>query len=416
MSKLNAPKGTKDIYTPEIEKWQYLENRIREYFKLFSYREIRTPIFERSELFHRGIGSETEVVQKEMYNFKDLAGRNMTLRPENTASVVRALVEHNLMDKIFPQKFFYIGPMFRYDKPQKGRYRQFHQFGVEVFGDNSPYADAEVIFSAMDFLNTLNVKKTNLHINSVGCTNCRPGFLEKLKSNAKKDHDKFCKDCQRKIDTNPLRIFDCKIHSCIELAETLPKITDHLCEDCSSHYYALKENLLSLKLEFTENKELVRGLDYYTKTAFEITSSELGAQNAILGGGRYNNLVKELGGQDIPGIGFSGGIERILLSISNHPSDNTKKLFVAYHGAKAMTEAFKLSNLLRKKGFVVYQDYSTKKMGKQIQKGIRFGADFALIIAEDELNNNEISIKDFETREQIKIKMGDLDEWLKENY
>ncbi len=415
MNKLNAPKGTKDIFTPEVERWQYLENSIREYFKLFGYKEIRTPIFERSELFHRGIGSETEVVQKEMYNFKDLAGRDMTLRPENTASVVRALVENNLMDKVFPQRFFYIGPMFRYDKPQKGRFRQFHQFGVEVFGDNSPYLDAEVIFSAVDFLNTLNLKKINLYINSVGCPNCRPEFINKLKSDAEKNRDNFCKDCQRKINANPLRIFDCKVQSCTDIAKGLPKITDHLCDDCDSHYDTVKKNLLLLKLDFIENKELVRGLDYYTKTAFEITSSELGAQNAVLGGGRYNNLVKELGGQDIPGIGFSGGIERILLSMKGHPSENAKKLIIAYHGMEAMTEAFKLSNRLRKRGLVVYQDYSTKKMGKQLQKGMKFGADFALILAEDELKNGEISIKNFATRDQIKIKKGDLDEWLEKN-
>jgi len=415
MNKLNAPKGTKDIYSPEVEKWQYFENRIREYFRLFSYNEIRTPIFERSELFSRGIGSETEVVQKEMYTFEDKAGRSMTLRPENTASVVRSLIEHNLMNELFPHRFFYIGPMFRYDKPQKGRYRQFHQFGVEVFGDNSPYVDAEVIFSALDFLNTLNITDMNLYINSVGCSDCRPGYLKNLSDTAMKEKENFCPDCQRKINTNPLRIFDCKVESCIVLANELPKITDHLCAECDSHYNDVKKNLQLLNLEFTENKNLVRGLDYYTKTAFEITSSKLGAQNAILGGGRYNNLVKELGGQDLPGIGFSGGIERILLNMEPPPSDNVKKLFIACQGEKAMDEAFRITNKLRQNGYIIYQDYSSKKMSKQIQKAIKINADYTLILAEDELTNNEISIKDLSTREQIKIKREELDKWLKEN-
>ncbi|MCK4889779.1 MAG: histidine--tRNA ligase, partial [Candidatus Aminicenantes bacterium] len=319
------------------------------------------------------------------------------------------------MNELFPHRFFYIGPMFRYDKPQKGRYRQFHQFGVEVFGDNSPYVDAEVIFSALDFLETLNITNMKLFINSVGCSDCRPGYLEKLTIEAKENREHFCSDCQRKIDTNPLRIFDCKVESCITLADTLPNITDHLCADCSSHYKEVKNNLQLLGLEFTENKKLVRGLDYYTKTAFEITSSKLGAQNAILGGGRYNNLVKELGGQDLPGIGFSGGIERILLNMDTPPSDDTRKLFIAYQGDDAMAEAFKLSNQLRKKGYIIYQDYSSKKFGKQLQKGIKLGSDFTLILAEEELANDEISIKNMETREQIKIGREDLDKWLKEN-
>ncbi len=415
MNKLNAPKGTKDIYSPEVEKWQYFEDRIRKYFRLFSYKEIRTPIFERSELFSRGIGNETEVVQKEMYTFEDKAGRSMTLRPENTASVVRSLIEHNLMNEHFPHRFFYIGPMFRYDKPQKGRYRQFHQFGIEVFGDNSPYVDAEVIFSALDFLETLNISDMKLFINSVGCSDCRPEYLETLTKDAKKNRAHFCSDCQRKIDTNPLRIFDCKVESCIALADNLPKISDHLCEDCSSHYKEVKSNLQLLGLDYTENKKLVRGLDYYTKTAFEITSSKLGAQNAILGGGRYNNLVKELGGQDLPGIGFSGGIERILLNMDNPTPDKTIKLFIAYQGDEAMAEAFKLSNELRKNGYIIYQDYSSKKFGKQLQKGIKLGANFTLILAEEELADNEISIKNMETREQIKIGRGELGTWLKKN-
>ncbi len=415
MNKLNAPKGTKDIFSPEVEKWQYFEEKVRQYFKLFGFKEIRTPIFERSELFSRGIGGETEVVQKEMYSFEDKAGRSMTLRPENTASVVRSIIEHNLLEKVFPNRFYYIGPMFRYDKPQKGRYRQFHQFGIEVFGDNSPYTDAEVIFSSFNFLKHINVDNITLHINSVGCNECRPEFLDILKTSADKNREEFCDDCRRKIDTNPLRIFDCKNEKCILLADELPKITDHLCSDCGTHYNEVKDNLNVLGVKFEENKKLVRGLDYYTRTAFEIVSTNLGAQNAVLGGGRYNNLVKELGGQDITGIGFSGGIERILLNMSDPPDEKPKSIFIAFQNEESMTVSFKLSNELRQKGYTVYQDYSSKKMKKQLQKGIKIGVDFTFIIGEDELQNKEISIKTMATREQIKIKTGELELWLKKN-
>ncbi|MEN8152903.1 MAG: histidine--tRNA ligase [Acidobacteriota bacterium] len=415
MSKITAPKGTKDIFYPEIEKWHFFENEVRRYFSNYLFKEIRTPVFEKSELFSRGIGSDTEVVQKEMYTFEDKAGRSMTLRPENTASVVRALIENNLFTEYFPLRFYYIGPMFRYDKPQKGRYRQFHQFGVEIFGDNSSFTDAEVIFSSFDFLKKLNVTNMSLHLNSVGCTECRPGYLDNIKNEAEKSRNDFCEDCQRKIDTNPLRIFDCKKEKCIKLSDSLPKITDHLCIECDTHYSGVKENLKKLNIEFVENNKLVRGLDYYTKTAFEIVSTSLGAQNAILGGGRYNNLVKELGGPDISGIGFSGGIERILLSMDEFKQKKDKVFFIAYQGEKEMEEAFKLSNNLRKEGYRVYMDYTSKKMGKQFQKGARTGADFTFVIGEDELKNNTVSIKTMETREQVNIKRSELEKWLKEN-
>ena len=283
-TKINAPKGTKDIFFPEVDKWQYVEQEIREFFSQFLYKEIRTPIFEHSELFQRGIGSETEVVQKEMYTFIDKGDRSVTLRPENTASVVRAAIEHNLFNTLFPLRFFYIGPMFRYEKPQKGRQRQFHQMGIEVFGDEGPGVDAEVIYGAFKFLERLNIKDIRLLINSVGCSDCRPGYIKKLEAEAERHHDSLCADCQRKIHTNPLRIFDCKNPKCIEVSERFPKITDHLCEECGTHFRGVRESLDLLEVEYTLNPRMVRGLDYYTKTAFEITSGQLGAQDSVLGG------------------------------------------------------------------------------------------------------------------------------------
>lgn len=413
MNKITAPKGTKDIFSPEIEKWHFFENEVRKYFSQYLFKEIRTPVFEKSELFSRSIGSDTDVVQKEMYTFEDKAGRSMTLRPENTASVVRALIENNLFTEYFPLRFFYIGPMFRYDKPQKGRYRQFHQFGVEIFGDNSSFTDAEVIFSSFDFLKKLNISNISLHLNSVGCTECRPGYMDNIKIKAEKNRMDFCEDCQRKIDTNPLRIFDCKIEKCIDLSRSLPKITDFLCNDCDIHYTGVKENLRKLNIDFFENSKLVRGLDYYTKTAFEIVSANLGAQNAILGGGRYNNLVKELGGPAVSGIGFSGGIERILLSMDELKKEKDTVIFIAYQGEKEMEEAFKFSNSLRKEGYTVYMDYTSKKIKKQFQKGEKAGADFTFIIGEDELKSGTVSIKTMATREQVNINRSELEKWMK---
>ncbi len=414
-TKISAPKGTKDIYYPEVEKWQYLEDRIRDFFSQFLYKEIRTPIFEHSELFRRGIGSETEMVRKEMYTFPDKAHRSLTLRPENTASVVRAAIENNLFNEVFPLRFFYIGPMFRYEKPQKGRHRQFHQMGIEVFGDESAEVDAEVIYSAYKFLERINIKDIELKINSVGCPECRPGFLKKLEAEAEKHQDQLCPDCQHKIHTNPLRIFDCKNQTCIEISNFFPKITDHLCEECGTHFNQLKDSLSILEVEYTLDSRMVRGLDYYTKTAFEITSGQLGAQDAVLGGGRYNNLVRDLGGPDICGTGFAAGLERIILHLEKATWKKDKIILVAYQNQAFEPDAVKLTKTLWEKGITAYINYNTKNMKKQFKRGDRFGAAYTFILGEDEIKNNTISIKTMETREQFNIKKEELDQWLKTN-
>ena len=415
MRRIIAPKGTKDIFFPEIKKWQYIEEKIRGYFPRFLYEEIRTPIFEHSELFQRGIGAETEIVQKEMYTFKDKANRDLTLRPEDTASVVRAAIENDLFNRVYPLRFFYIGPMFRYDKPQKGRFRQFHQFGVEVFGDESAQVDAEVIFSSYDFLKEINIKDIQLHLNSVGCENCRPKFLRDLEAEAEKNENDLCIDCQRKIHTNPLRIFDCKNLKCIEISNNFPKIIDYLCEECGSHFEDVKSTLSIFKVKFDINPRLVRGLDYYTKTAFEISSKQLGAQDALLGGGRYNNLVKELGGADISGIGFAAGIERIILQLDDAKSKKHKMIFIAYQSLPLMNKAIQLAKLLWDKGYNAYVDYNSKNLKKQLKKANKIGSDYAFILGEDEIVAKSISIKSMKDYEQITIKQEELDKWLKNN-
>ncbi|MBN2398778.1 MAG: histidine--tRNA ligase [Candidatus Aminicenantes bacterium] len=416
MNEIKAPKGTRDIFSPEIQKWQFLENSIHAYYQKFLYREIRTPIFEHSELFSRGIGSETDVVQKEMYTFSDKAGRSLTLRPENTASVVRAVIENNLFESVTPLRFYYLGPMFRYDKPQKGRYRQFQQFGIEVFADESPQVDAEVIFSAVDFLKNLKIADIKLEINSVGCPQCRPGYLEILRKAARAEQSGLCADCQRKISANPLRIFDCKLPECAETAKRFPLLGNHLCSECRDHFKIVREALSWMNVPFLLNPRLVRGLDYYTKTAFEVTSGQLGAQNALLGGGRYNNLIKELGGPDMAAIGFAAGMERIILHLRHLTLPRPKIMFVAYQDPKWLPNAIQLAQVLRAHGCPVYLDYQGKNLKKQFKKADKVAAAFTMVLAEDEIKSEAVSIKDMASQDQIKISLKDLNSWLKKNY
>jgi histidyl-tRNA synthetase len=416
MNEIKAPKGTRDIFFPEIEKWHFLENAIHAYYRKFLYREMRTPLFEHSELFSRGIGSETDVVQKEMYTFNDKAGRSLTLRPENTASVVRAVIENNLFETIVPLRFYYIGPMFRYDKPQKGRYRQFQQFGVEVFADDSPHVDAEVIFSAVDFLKQLGIAEIRLELNSVGCPQCRPGYLAQLQKAARAEESRLCPDCQRKINGNPLRIFDCKLPDCIEATRDFPLLDHHLCISCRDHFAAVRETLSWMNIPFQLNPRLVRGLDYYTKTAFEVTSGQLGAQNALLGGGRYNNLIKELGGPEMAGMGFAAGMERIVLHLEPVPGAAGKVVFVAYQDPQWLPNAVQLAQVLRTQGYPVLVDYQSKNLKKQFKKADKVSAAFTLILAEDEIRSETVSIKDMTTQDQVKIPLKELQAWLNKNY
>jgi len=414
MNTIQAPKGTRDIFTPEVEKWQYLETMIRSYFSRFLFREVRTPVFEYSELFTRGIGEATQVVQKEMYTFPDRSeSRSLTLRPENTASVMRCLIEHNLFDVVAPLKFYYIGPMFRAERPQKGRYRQFHQFGAEIIGDDTPQTDAEVVYSAFDFLSRVGIGDKTLHLNSVGCSQCRPDFLRELQATARREQETLCEDCRKKVDANPLRIFDCKRESCILISERFPRITDHLCPGCADHFQRVRHSLELISVPFQINSRLVRGLDYYTKTTFEITSGSLGSQNALLGGGRYNDLIRELGGPDLPGIGFAAGMERVLMSITDFPAPREDPLFVIYHNETLLDQAFQLLHQLWEQGFPAVMEYQPKNIKKQFKRADRLQARFALILGEEEIASGQVSVKDMRAQQQVSIPRKELFSWLK---
>jgi histidyl-tRNA synthetase len=413
MDKINAPKGTKDIFAPDVEKWQFLEDKVREIFNRFYFSEIRTPVFEHTELFSRGIGSETEVVSKEMYTFKDRKARSLTLRPENTASVVRAAIENRLLDLHFPLRYYYIGPMFRYERPQKGRQRQFHQFGIEVFNDATAEVDAEVILVAYKLLTELSITNIRVEINSVGCKKCRPDYLKLLSKEAGESKENLCPDCNRKSETNPLRIFDCKNKTCIEVADKFPKITEHLCDECKTHFNKLKETLDIFEVPYFVNNKLVRGLDYYTKTAFEITSDALGSQNAILGGGRYNNLIGELGGKDIGGIGFAAGMERVILHLNKIEKSKELKVIIMYHSEQEKKAALSIARECWKNGLKTFIDYNAQNIKKQFKKGDKIEADYAFIIGNEEVFEGIISIKNMKTREQEKIKNKDLEKWIK---
>ncbi|MGI6092202.1 MAG: histidine--tRNA ligase [Negativicutes bacterium] len=398
-----GPRGTKDILPQTINNWRYIEDTAREICNLFGYQEIRTPIFEHTELFLRGIGETTDIVEKEMYTFNDRGGRSITLRPENTAAVVRSFLEHKLYVDSQPTKLFYIGPMFRYDRPQAGRFRQFHQFGIEALSAKGPEIDAEIIILAVQFLEKLGLKDLKLHINSVGCPKCRPVYRAKLQDHLRKNLSDFCPDCQSRFERNSLRVLDCKNPRCRELSQGEPKMTDCLCEDCQQHFEGLKQLLAVAGVEYKLNPRLVRGLDYYTKTAFEIQYEPLGAQSAVCGGGRYDGLVAECGGDDTPGIGFAIGIERVLLALEKQSllpsSDNKLAAFVVTLGASTPV-AFKLLSELRKQGITSDMDFMNRSLKSQMKLANKYHASYAAIIGEDEAIQGKVMLKNMTSGEQ----------------
>ncbi|MBR4153640.1 MAG: histidine--tRNA ligase [Selenomonadaceae bacterium] len=408
----NAPRGTKDILPNQIDGWIRLENKIRELCALYGYEEIRTPTFEHTELFLRGIGEGTDVVDKEMYTFTDRGDRSITLRPENTASVVRAYLQNKLYANAGLTKLFYIGSMFRYDRPQAGRLREFHQFGVEALGEKNPAVDAEIILLAWDFLKSLGLNDLKLKINTVGCPACRPIFKRKLTEYFTEEADELCGDCRRRLEKNPLRILDCKVDGLKEFMEDAPKIETCLCDDCREHFNALKKFLTAAGVEFEVDNRLVRGLDYYTKTAFEIQYAPLGAQSAVAGGGRYDGLIKEIGGDDTPAVGFAAGLERILLALELQKllPEQDKKIaaFIVSSGAAAETYAFKLLIDLRRKNISATMDFGKKSMKAQMKAAAKSGAKFALIIGEDEVAAETVTIKNLETSAQEVIPVAEV--------
>ncbi|WP_444340170.1 histidine--tRNA ligase, partial [Phascolarctobacterium succinatutens] len=362
-----APRGTKDIMPSDVNAWRYLEETMRKICAQYGYKEIRTPVFEHTELFQRGIGDTTDVVEKEMYTFTDRGNRSITLRPENTASAVRAYVEHKLSKDDAATKFYYIGPMFRYDRPQAGRLREFHQFGVEALGVTGPNVDAEIILLAVQVLQSLGLKDLKLKINSVGCPKCRPQHREKLQAFFKPNFDELCKDCQGRFDRNPLRLLDCKNPHCHELGEGAPSLEECLCDECKEHFEGLKQLLTAAGVEYEVDHNLVRGLDYYTKTAFEIQYAPLGAQSAVCGGGRYDGLVQEISGDEArPGIGFAMGMERVLLALEKQnllpEFDESIDAYVVCPKQENFALAFKTAIELRRNGFKVEYDFNGRSM------------------------------------------------------
>lgn len=411
----SAPRGTKDIMPSEVNNWRYLEGVVRDICAKYGYKEIRTPVFEHTELFQRGIGDTTDVVEKEMYTFTDRGNRSITLRPENTASAVRAYVEHKLSKDEVATKFFYIGSMFRYDRPQAGRLREFHQFGIEALGVPGPNVDAEIILLAVQVLESLGLKDLKLKINSVGCPNCRPGHRAKLQEFFKPNFEQLCSDCKGRYDRNPLRLLDCKNPKCQELGVGAPSLEECLCEDCKAHFAGVKELLTAAGVDYVVDHNLVRGLDYYTKTAFEIQYSPLGAQSAVCGGGRYDGLVQEISGDEArPGIGFAMGMERVLLALEKQnllPNfDESIDAFVVVPNKNNFTLAFKTVMELRRAGAKVeYEyEYETKSMKSQMKKANKAQAKFTIIFGEDEVSRGCVTLKDMSNSEQKEVAIADI--------
>lgn len=405
--KIAAIKGTHDILPSQVHKWQRVENTSKAIFELYGYREIRTPVFEATELFEKGTGETSDIVLKEMYTFTDKGGRSLTLRPEYTPSIARAIIEHRLHLQADPMRYYFIGPMFRYDKPQKGRYRQFHQMDVEVFNEKDASVDAEIVELAAYLLERVGVVSPEIRVNSVGCRACRPQYQQALRQAAETQRADYCEDCRRKIDTNPLRIFDCKVETCRELARRLPKITDHLCSECEKHFQDFISGLDLYELPYSIDPLLVRGLDYYTRTTFEFTSPLLGAQDAILGGGRYDDMMRDFGGPDICGIGFALGIERLLLLLPE-PEEQTRFVFLAWLGEAAEREAVKTARTLRRAGVECWLEYKERSLRNQMGRASKLGAAWTLIIGEDEVNQGIFQLKNMSTGEQREVSPDEL--------
>ena len=402
-----GPRGTHDIIPAEAKNWRRVEEAARKICEVYHYGEIRTPIFEHTELFLRGIGETTDVVQKEMYTFTDRGNRSVTLRPENTAAVVRSYLEQKLYAEAQAAKLFYIGPMFRYDRPQAGRLRQFHQFGIEAIGPAGPSVDAEIIELAVRFFEKLGLNDLNLLINSVGCPKCRPQYRVVLQEFLQDKKDQLCGNCQSRFDRNPMRILDCKEEKCNHLSAGAPQMVDCLCEECTEHFAGLQQYLDAAGISYTLNPRLVRGLDYYTKTAFEIQYPLLGAQSAVCGGGRYDGLIEECGGPATPGIGFAIGLERVLLAMEKQallePAEDVVPVWVIPLGKEASLPAYSLLVRLRQLGISSDMDHGGRSLKSQMKQANRTQARYVAIIGEDEARTNQVTLKNMTTGEQALI-------------
>ena len=398
-------RGFKDILPGEVELWQYMEKTARSLFEDFGFKEIRIPIMERTELFARSIGEDTDIVEKEMYTFPDRKGSLITLRPEATASVCRSYIQHKLYSKDPVQKYFTIGPMFRRERPQKGRYRQFYQINAEIFGVNSPLVDVELIFLLVTLFSRLFVSDVETHINSLGCPECRPTFKAVLSDFLTSCTGNLCSDCVRRKDRNPLRVLDCKVPACREAMVHAPSILDYLCSECSQHFETVKTALDAMNVPFTIDKRLVRGLDYYTRTTFEIQTGSLGAQSAVAGGGRYDGLVKALGGPDTPATGFAIGFDRLaeITGLNRNDFIKTPDIYLAALGEKSLSLAFEWKSALCLEGIKTEMDFGNKSLKSQMKRADRLGAKHVLIVGDNEIKQGSVILRNMTTKEQVTI-------------
>lgn len=408
-----APRGTRDILPKEVYKWHYVEKKFREICALYGYEEMRTPIFEHTEVFTRSVGDTTDIVQKEMYTFTDKGDRQISLKPEGTAGTIRSFIENKLYADTQPTKLFYITPCFRYERPQAGRQRQFHQFGIEALGSDEPSIDAEVISLAVQFFNELGLKDLSVNINSVGCPHCREEYNKTLKSYLDAKSDVLCETCLERKDKNPMRVIDCKNPTCKENIKDIPFMIDHLCDDCKNHFGKLQEYLREMDIKFVVDKTIVRGLDYYKKTAFEIISNDIGSQSTVCGGGRYDGLVEQLGGpKGISGIGFGLGAERLLLTLENNnieiKNPKATDIYIATIGDVAKTKSFSLIKSLRDNHISADIDHLGKSLKAQFKYSDKINAKYTIVIGDDELANDAATLKNMQTSEQTTVKLSEL--------
>ncbi len=407
MATIKAPRGTNDVLPSDSFKWRYIEAVADRTALSAGYKEIRFPTFEETELFSRGVGDTTDIVQKEMYTFDDKGGRSMTLRPEGTASAVRLSLENGLLGGALPLKLYYKINVFRYDKPQAGRYREFNQFGMELYGAQSPFADAELIAMAQMFLKELGINGIGLKINSIGCPVCRAKYQEALREFFVQNEGELCETCKGRLQRNPMRILDCKCPVCRKLAQDAPKITDYLCEECEEHYSSVKDALCSIGIDFEEDSGLVRGLDYYTKTVFELIDPNTGL--AVAAGGRYDGLIEELGGKHTPAVGFASGIERLFPLIPDFGTEPTADIYIASMGDAATKKAFTIADGLRKNGVNVETDLMLRSVKAQMKYADKLGARYTAVIGDSELETGKAELRDMSCGETKVVDINDIE-------
>ncbi len=414
---INVPKGTKDVLPAESYKWQYVENIARQTAKLFGVKEIRTPVFEHTELFNRGVGDTTDIVTKEMYTFKDKGDRSITLKPEGTAGVVRSFVENGMYNGVLPAKMYYIIPAFRYERPQAGRLREFHQFGVEIFGAKSAQTDAEAILLADTLLKKLGLN-VKLYINSIGCPTCRSAYNKALKEFFAPHLDKLCYDCKGRYEKNPLRLLDCKVEECKNINADAPSMVDYLCDDCKTHFEEVKSCLEKAGVAYEIDPRIVRGLDYYTRTVFEFVSTSIGAQGTVCAGGRYDGLIERLGGNPTPAVGFAAGIERLLIVMEQTgvqiPEEEKPTVYLAGMDGECRQKAFELATLLRKAGVIAEIDHMERSVKAQFKYADKLGAKYVAVIGGNELVDGVMSVKNMQTGESEKVSFGDVEKYFKD--